>query len=395
MVEIEFSVMVENDDQAQHLRPLLEAFEGQYYIRVKLTGISWYKGWTDIAKFGIFGHGPDVSCIGTTWIGSLAAMHALRPFTPQQVRSLGGERAFFESSWRASFLPNDPTPWAIPWLGDAMVIYYWKDKLEKAGIKDPQKAFATDDDFLETLKKLQAGGVEYPLALTTTNLSINVHEAAHWIWNAGGSLMNSDKEKVVFNQPDALRGLKNYFGLQPFIHPESLTAPSAGLLFEKEKTAVYFGGTWMGLVGRYQYPTWGDRLGVITAPGTVYVGGASFVIWQYSPNTQEAFELVRFLSSQPTCIPASPHSIELPTRSDAINMPSAETDIFHRTYLEALQNGRSFPTIRLWGSIEDKLITEISMIWSELFADPGQDLDECLHRHLDPLADRLNVILGN
>src|SRR5262245_9389562 len=134
MVEIEFSVMEESAGQTSNLLPLLEAFEKQYSIRVKLTGISWYKGWTDIAKFGIFGHGPDVSCIGTTWIGSLAAMHALRPFNPQQVRALGGADAFFESSWRAGFLPDDPNPWAIPWLGDSMVIYYWKDKLEKAGI---------------------------------------------------------------------------------------------------------------------------------------------------------------------------------------------------------------------------------------------------------------------
>lgn len=395
MVEIEFSVMEDAPGEANHLLPLLEAFKSQYGIHVNLTGISWYKGWTDIAKFGIFGNGPDVSCIGTSWIGSLASMHALRPFTQQQVRSLGGADAFFESSWRSGFLPKDPTPWAIPWLGDAVVIYYWKDMLEKAGIKNFEAAFSTDAALLETLKTLQLNGCAYPLALTTKNISMILHEASHWIWNAGGYLMNDDNQKVTFNLPAAMEGWKNYFSLKQFISPETFTVPSAGDFFRSKEAAIHLGGPWMGLVGRQVNPEWGNKIGVTTAPGTAYVGGASFVIWQYSIHSYEAFELVRFLSSQPTSIPASPHAIELPTRRDAINAPSVANDAFHRTYLEALQNGRSFPTIRLWGSIEDKLIAETASIWTELFANPTQDLDECLHRHLDPLADRLNIVLEN
>ena len=76
-------------------------------------------------------------------------------------------------------------------------------------------------------------------------------------------------------------------------------------------------------------------------------------------------------------------------------MPSVENDVFHRTFLEALQHGRGFPTIRLWGSVEDKLVHEIATIWAELFANPDQDLDACLHKHFDPLARRLDVVLGN
>lgn len=393
MVEIEFSVMEGTVGDANHLRPLLEAFENQYRIHVNLTGISWSKGWTDIAKFGIFGTGPDVSCIGMSWIGSLASMRALRPFTPQQIRSLGGADAFFKSSWRSGFLPKDETAWAIPWLGDALVIYYWKDALEKAGIQDMQAAFLTDAALLETLKTLQLQGHPHPLALTTRNIPMILHEATHWIWNAGGSLMDHDYKKVTLNQPAAMEGWRQYFCLQTFISPETLTASSAGNFFENGEAAIHFGGPWMGLVGRTLHPEWGDRLGVASIPGAGYVGGSSFVIWQYSKHSDEAFELIRFLSSQPTRIPASPHTFELPTRFDAINMPSAQTDVFHRTYLDALQNGKSFPTIRLWGSIEDKIVAETGSIWAELFANPNLNLEECLQKHLDPLVERLNMTL--
>jgi len=395
MVEIEFSVMEGTTGASDPLRPLLEAFEKQYHIRVNLTGILWDIGRAEVAKFGIYGQGPDVSSIGTTWVGSLASMQALRPYTPQDVRALGGANAFFESSWRTGLLPGDPTPWAVPWLADITVIYYWKDALEKAGIQDSQAAFATEADLVKTLEKLRASGYAYPLALTTINTPVILHEAAHWVWSAGGDFISPDNRRVIFNQPEAMQGFRNYFGLKRFISPESLGAAPRGDLFDVGKAAVHFGGPFLGNISRHQHPEWGERLGIAQVPGITFAGGSSLVIWQYTMHPAEAFELVRFLVSQPTRIPASPHDQGLPARREALDMPSAESDIFHRTYLQSLQISRNFPTIRLWGSIEDKLIVEISHIWAELFADPDQDLDACLQKHFDPLAQRLNTTLGS
>ena len=400
MVEIEFSVMVGSvrTGQTDYLLPLLETFEKEYRIHVNLVEIPWDKGWTQIAKYGIFGSGPDVSGIGSTWIGSLAAMQTLRPFTAQEIRVLGGPETFFESIWRSGFLPNDPTLWAVPWMGDAMVIYYWKEILKKAGIQNLDAAVASDDALIETLKKLRQSGYEYPLAATTVNASIILHESAQWIWNAGGDIISQNGQCVVFNQPAALNGLRKYFGLKPYISPKSLelNALSASDLFRDKEAAVHIGGTWAGTTGRLQHPEWNDELG-IRAPGTTYAGGTSFVIWRYTRYPGEAFELVRFLSSQPSAIPISPHpnSTELPAKREAIQLSSIENDVFHRAFIQAMQNGRSFPTMRLWGSIEDKLVIALANIWAELFANPTQDLDECMRRHLDPLAERLNATLCN
>jgi multiple sugar transport system substrate-binding protein len=399
MVEIDFSVMECSPGDANSLLPLMDAFEKEHHIHVNLIGINWVKGWTEIAKFGIYGHGPDLSTIGTTWIGSLAAMHSLRPFTPQQVRALGGGDAFFESNWKTGFFPNDLTPWAIPWLGDALVYYYWKDALEKAGITDLKAAFATDAALVETLKALQESGCAYPLSVNINKQEIILHEAAHWVWNAGGDLVSADGQQVIFNQPLAMQGWKNYFGLRPFISPTLLNAATdvaATEFFLRHESAVQVGGPYKTVAEMLDRTELKDQqMGVVQMPGFTFTGGTSFVMWQYSPRYQEAFELVRFLLSQPTRIPASPHSYELPTRRDAIHMPSVDSNVFHRAYIDAVQTGRSFPTMRLWGSIEEKLITSIARIWIELFDNPDQDLDACLHRHFDPLAERLNVVLGN
>jgi multiple sugar transport system substrate-binding protein len=309
---------------------------------------------------------------------------------------LGGETAFFAASWQTGLLSGDPTLWALPWLADVHVIYFWRDALEKAGISDYEAAFGSVAALADTLGKLRKdGGFAYPLTFTTIPSPVILHEAAHYVWNAGGDFLSPDGKKVVFNQPAGMAGFRNYFNFKPFISPETLGSSPRGTLFYAGQSAVYTAGPFPGNIARMAHSEWGDRLGIVQSPGPTFVGGSSFVIWQYSRHPQEAFELVRFLSSQPTRIPVSPHDQGLPTRREALNMASVEEDIFHRTFLQALQVGRGFPTIRLWGSIEDKLIVEIAKIWAELFADPDQDLDACLHKHLDPLAERLNILLAN
>jgi multiple sugar transport system substrate-binding protein len=395
MVEIEFSVMENLAGDANRLRPLLEAFEQQYHIHVNLVGIPWDRGWAEIAQFGIYGHGPDVSSIGTTWVGSLASMHALRPFSAQEVRAMGGAEAFFEANWQLGFLPDDPEVWSIPWLGDAKVLYYRKDAFEKAGIKDVAAALGSDTALAETLQQLQTNGHPYPLALTTGKNPVILHETAHWIWNAGGEFMSPDYRRVAFNQPAALEGLRKYFNLKPFLSPESFSNLDAEQVFAEHGAVLVAAGPWLGMAGRDLHPEWSEDLGISPLPGKAFVGGCNFVIWEYSMHPREAFELVQFLGLQPAHFPASPHDHLVPTRHDVIQLPVAQDDIFNRTYLQALQSGKGFPTIRLWGSIEGKLINTIADIWAERNANLDEDLDTCLHRRLDPLAERLNVVLGN
>ncbi len=395
MVEIEFSVMAGSQADANRLLPILEAFENEFHIHVNLIGLLWENGWTEIVKYGIYGHGPDISSIGTSWIGSMAAMRALRPFKPQQIRELGGEEAFFKACWRTGFLPNDESLYAVPWLGDTYVLYYWKEALDRAGIQDPERAFADSAALVDTLEKLSKSGYPSPLALCTAHNPQILHQAVHWVWNAGGDIISPDNRKVIFNQPAALEGFRNYFELLPYVPHEGLNAFQAERWFTEGKAALFIGNTFPHSFGLELNSEWGKRLGIALLPGTSYVGGCSLVVWDYSIHDREAFELVHYLTSQPLRMPASPHEVYIPTRRKAMEMPSIKTDIFHRTYLQALQTGRSYPTIRLWGSIEEKLIAGLSNIWEELFTQPDTNLDGCLHKHLDPLAQRLNSAIEN
>jgi multiple sugar transport system substrate-binding protein len=393
MKEIEFSVMEGYASDANYLLPLLEAFEKEHHIHVNLIAIPWATAWAQNVKYALYGHGPDVSAVGSAWVGSLASMQALRPFTPQEVQALGGAEAYFKAIWQTGQLLSHPATWAIPWHGDVRILYYWKDLLKAAGLENFEEAFKTDSALVETLEKLQKAGYQSPLAITTQAIAQVLHEAAHWVWNAGGDFMSRDGKWVTFNQSEALTGFKNYFGLLPYVSPNTQQINS-GDLFHARTSPIHIAGLWVpDYLTRVELK---DQLGVAQLPRIGYTGGTSFVIWQYTLKERQAFELIQFLASQP---PFDNRNLQrynrLPTRREALNAPLAQNDPFNRTFLQAFQSGRSFPAMRLWGSIQDKLISEVAQIWAELFSNPDQDLETCLHKHLDPLAARLNAVLGN
>jgi multiple sugar transport system substrate-binding protein len=393
MQEIGFSILEGHPGESDALLPLMEEFENTHDIHVNIVPIPWADAWAQNVKFGIYGNGPDVSAVGVSWIGSLASMQALHLFTRTEINALGGADAYIDSIWKVGQLINDSTIWAIPWLGDVRVIYYWKKALEQAGIENFDEAFKTNDAIVETLAKLHKSGYKYPIAITTQAISQVLHESAHWVWSAGGDFMSPDGKHVTFNEPNALSGFRKYFSLLPYVSPTSMHTAS-GDFFHDKTSPVHIAGLWVP--GNVIPDETTNQLGVAELPGIAYMGGTSLVIWKHTRKYDQAFELIRFLSSKPIFYNNNrQHYAQLPTRREALDAPATQNNPVNRTYLQAFQSGRSFPTSRLWGSFEDKLIAELAGIWADLFANPDQDIDSCLHKHLDPLAERLSVVLGN
>jgi hypothetical protein len=60
---------------------------------------------------------------------------------------------------------------------------------------------------------------------------------------------------------------------------------------------------------------------------------------------------------------------------------------------QALLSGRTFPSIRLWGVIEDRLSAGMDAVWKDILAHPDSDLQDALVRFLTPLCQRLDLML--
>jgi multiple sugar transport system substrate-binding protein len=206
MTEIEFSILANDHEVANRLRPIIAEFERQKRIKVTLTPVLWSEGWSAMANIALYGHGPDVSELGNSWVSTLAAMNALQVFSPETVRSLGGAEAFLKPAWQAGALRDERQAWSIPWLTYSQLLYYRKDVLEKVGLTDGAAALADPSRLEQTLAHLAAHGFPHALGLTTHAWAPIVHEAASWIWGAGGDFLSSTGRRAIFNQPEAFAG---------------------------------------------------------------------------------------------------------------------------------------------------------------------------------------------
>lgn len=110
---------------------------------------------------------------------------------------------------------------------------------------------------------------------------------------------------------------------------------------------------------------------------------------------EPAMKLIDFLTNQPARFPYTSPVRILPTRLPALNRLAAEGDPFVIAYNEAMQRGRGYPPVRLWGRIEDALTNALANIWEEVLAASEPNLDDILHRHLDELAARLDAVLAS
>ncbi len=132
--EIEFSIM---GPSAEHIQPLLDEFEAENEIHVRLRPLTWDAAWGDLVRVALYGDGPDVSEIGSTWLGDLVEMNALHPFQTSDIQGLGGPSAFLPSAWQGTHVVGRPETWAIPWVTGARLVPSRRSLLPAAGTDDP------------------------------------------------------------------------------------------------------------------------------------------------------------------------------------------------------------------------------------------------------------------
>ncbi|HUL12252.1 MAG TPA: extracellular solute-binding protein, partial [Methylococcaceae bacterium] len=204
MAELEFSITpAELGDLYDELQTALAEFEARTQIRVRLRPIVSKVALDELTKFAIYKKGPDVSQIGSTWLEGLADMDALRPFGAEEVKILGDPADYVPASWKIVTLLRQPEMWAVPWLADVRILFYRRDILKQAGI-DEQVAFQTPEVLEHTLAQLRASGADIPWVVPTQHSWRTVHNAASWVWGAGGHLLSADGKQILFNQPKAL-----------------------------------------------------------------------------------------------------------------------------------------------------------------------------------------------
>jgi len=117
---------------------------------VKVTAVPWEAAHDKISAAIASGKTPDVSLIGTTWMGEFAKAGGLDP-TPD---GLVKDSDFYGGAWGSTVVGN--TSYGVPWYVETRVLYYRTDLAKKAGW---DKAPATwDEAELLLVSMTSAGG---------------------------------------------------------------------------------------------------------------------------------------------------------------------------------------------------------------------------------------------
>jgi multiple sugar transport system substrate-binding protein len=392
MIRLNLSICgnVEQDNSVLH--KLLDEFQRSSPVsaQVEVDPIPWDTYRQELTSKVIHSGVGDVSQAGAPVASDMMAMNALRPFTPQEVEQMGGKAAFVPAAWESVAQISEKQVWSIPWLADPRIFLYWRDLIEQTGMEE-QKAFQSPENLTEACRRLQTKGIEKPWGITTRYKHSAIHTVVSWVWASGGEFISADGKKTLFLEPEAMAGLQAYFGMFPFMAPESLKADyqTNNQLFVNRQSAIILGNgeTAQYVLGNIPAEM-RARLGVALPFGVPLVGGSSLMVWAGSRNGQAAANLVQFLVGQ-TAQTAYPISLNyLPVRLDVLNTPPYSTDPILRGFSEALRKGRVFPITKLSGLLEENLGNALVNIWTSLFADPASNLEDLIKRNLAPVARR-------
>ncbi len=377
---------------------MIAEFERQSRLQVELQTYDWDSAWMEFIRISLYRYGPSISETGDTWMGSLASRNCLRTFKKDEIASIGGETAFLGEMWKSCRDFEDGSIVAIPWSLDTYLAYYRRDMLAKAGV-DEKTAFSSLEAFDSTLERLQAAGVEIPLAIATGDNSANIlHNAASWVWAMGGDLISADGKRALFTEAKTLAGLRKYFGLHRFLPRSARELDDSNLeaMFVGRDAAIILENP--PLLYDLKHETMPvsvvRNIGVAVQPGVPVVGGSNLIIWSHVPVRQEkaAVEFVRTLTTPENMLKLFESSGLLPARLEALNQ--VEADPVYAVVAQSLKSGRAFRHLRLWGLVEEKLTKALARIWKTIFAFPQPDIDQIIQDNLGPLEERLNTILS-
>jgi len=388
--ELEFSIQASD---AEFIQPLLTEFETQHHIHVNLRLLTWDAAWSELVKVALYNDGPDISEVGSTWLGDLTAMGALHAFSPDEIAQLGKASRFLPAAWRGCQLPDQPEVWAVPWLVGARLIFYRRDLLLRTG-QDEHTAFASAENFEHTVHLLQEHHVPTPLIVPTMQTHSTLLNAASWVWAAGGDFISPDGKQVLIAQHQSIVGLRNYFALGRYIPPAlrqiGALHPDTQFL-QRDDTAVTISGPWLF---NFLTDALRQNVGLALPLNTPMLGGSHLVIWKHSHKQDAALKLIRFLTQTDVQVKYAQRIGLLPAVVEAFNDEPFTTDRLWRSAVQAVKAGRAVPITRSWGLMEDRLATEFAGVWQAFFDQPTLDLVALLKRRLEPLAKRLDQLLA-
>jgi multiple sugar transport system substrate-binding protein len=316
---------------------------------VKVTAVPWESAHDKIATAIAAGEGPDVSLIGTTWMGEFAEAGGLMP-TPE---GLVDEADYFPGAWQSTEVGG--TSYGVPWYVETRVLFYRTDLAKKAGWEEAPTSW---DDLKQFAKDLEAeGGAKYGLNLQPGQTG-SWQSYLPFAWTDGATLTNEEGTEYTIDSPEMAEALDYYtsyfdegLSLTRTLDPGELESGFADGTF-----GSFISGPWhTGLVedaglDESQYavaPLPGKDEGM----GTSFVGGGDLAVFEDSDNPDGAWKLVQWLSEPEVQQDFYDEVGDLPAVQAAWESGELSTDPQLKVFGEQLGDAQSPPAVPTWEQV--------------------------------------------
>ncbi|HYH35685.1 MAG TPA: sugar ABC transporter substrate-binding protein [Nocardioides sp.] len=316
---------------------------------VNVTAVPWESAHDKLSGAIASGETPDVSLIGTTWMGEFAEAGGLMP-TPE---GLVDESEFFPGAWESTEVGG--TSYGVPWYVETRVLYYRSDLAQKAGWDEAPQTWDDLKTFAQDLES--KAGAEYGLNLQPGQTG-SWQTVMPFAWSNGASLVNEDGTEYTIDSPEMAEALDyytSYFdeGLSPtrLLDPGELESG-----FAEGSFGAFISGPWhAGLVEDAgvtpeQYAV-APLPGPDGAPGSSFVGGGDLAVFQDSDNADSAWKYVKWLTEPETQQAFYEEVGDLPAVQSAWESGELAEDPQLQVFGQQLENAVSPPAVPTWEQV--------------------------------------------
>ncbi len=341
--------------EGENLDVLAEAFTAENPdITVNVTAVPWDAAHDRIVNAIAGGEGPDVTMIGTTWMGEFAQLGGIDP-TPANI----DPSQFFEGAWNTTVV--DGTSYGVPWYVETRLLYYRTDLASEGGVTE---APATWDDLKALAESIQAAGAEYGINLQPGGTG-SWQTFMPFFWQAGGEILDGDGNFTLDGGPcvEALTFYDSFF-------EEGLTAPAAGDVpiegqFANGEVGGFISGPWMiGIVtdAGADPATWTVAHQPTEEAGTSFVGGSNLGVLAQSDNKDAAWAFVEYLSQPDVQISWYETVSDLPSVKSAWDDEALAGDELLSAFGDQLADAKAPPAIATWEQVAAEIDAAIEQV---------------------------------
>ncbi|WP_456844216.1 sugar ABC transporter substrate-binding protein [Cellulomonas sp. P5_C6] len=344
--------------EGQALGEFAKAFtEENPDVTIDVTAIPWDAAHDKIATAIAADETPDVSMIGTTWMGEFASTGGLDA-TPDVV----DKSTFFPGAWGSTEVGG--TSYGVPWYVETRVIYVDTALAEKAGVSPTP---ATWDDLMATSKGMQSAGAQW-------GINLQPGQTGAWqtflpfAWQAGAEIMNSDNTTFTFDSPEFVKALTYY---QSFftdgVAPEELPDGTLEPDFVAGKIGAFSSGPWhIGILK----DTGGEDFmnGVTLAPmpkdvkQASFIGGSNLAVFKNAKNRDAAWKFVQWLSQPDVQAKWYATTSDLPAVQSAWDQGDLASDANLAVFGEQMKTAMAPPSIPTWEQVANVIDTELEKV---------------------------------